>query len=277
MSGIIEVENLSFGYTPEETILKALSFEVMPGTFVGIAGPNGAGKTTLLNLLCGLLTPKAGSIEIDTAHIESYSIRKLAQKVSVVRHEFVPVFDFTVRECVSMARTPYLGTFGFEGKDDKKFVNDALAITDTARFAHRPLAQLSGGERQRVFIARALAQNTAILLLDEPTSFLDLKHQVGIYDLLKTAQLEKGKTIVAVTHDINLTIQYADEVLLLGADSSYQHGRAKDVFSLDQIEKVFGVRTFAGKVGGENFFLPLGKFAKDSRQITSKLDGGQQE
>ncbi|MCJ7778080.1 MAG: ABC transporter ATP-binding protein, partial [Sedimentisphaerales bacterium] len=187
MNGIIEVENLSFGYCAGE-ILKNLNFEVMPGKFVGIAGPNGAGKTTLLNLLCGLLRPKAGSIKIDAAHIESYSVKKLAQKVAVVRQEFVPVFDFTVAEMVSMARTPYLGTFGFESKADKKFVAEALEMTDTAQFASRPLAQLSGGERQQVFIARALAQNTPILLLDEPTSFLDLKHQVGIYDLLKRMQ-----------------------------------------------------------------------------------------
>jgi iron complex transport system ATP-binding protein len=269
MSNIIEVENLSFGYRSQNTILKDISFEVKAGTFLAIAGPNGAGKTTLLNLLCGLLKPKAGSIEIDTAHIESYSVKKLAQKAAVVRQEFVPVFDFTVAEIVAMARTPYLGTFGFESKSDKKLVNDALKITDTICFAERPLAHLSGGERQRVFIARALAQNTAILLLDEPTSFLDLKHQVGIYDLLKAAQLEQGKTIVAVTHDINLAAQYADVTLLLGADSSYQYGLTKDVFSPEQIEKVFSVKTFSGKVGQEKFFIPLGKFAKDSRQINS--------
>jgi len=276
MNAIIQVEKLSFGYYAK-TILKDLSFEVMPGMFVGIAGPNGAGKTTLLNLLCGLLSPKAGSIKIDAAHIESYSVKKLAQKVAVVRQEFVPVFDFTVTEMVSMARTPYLGTFGFESRTDKKIVAEALEMTDTAQFASRPLGNLSGGERQRVFIARALAQNTAILLLDEPTSFLDLKHRVGIYDLLKKMQLEKGKTIVAVTHDINLTIQYCDETLLLGADSSYQYGQAKDVFSPQQIEKVFGVRTFACKVGQENFFLPLGQYAKDGEIITSKPAGSRQK
>ena len=272
MSGIIEVENLSFGYRSQGTILKDISFEVMPGTFLAIAGPNGAGKTTLLNLLCGLLTPKAGSIKIDTAPIESYSVKKLAQKVAVVRQEFVPVFDFTVAQVVSMSRTPYLGTFGFESQADKKFINEALEMTDTAQFSSRPLAELSGGERQRVFIARALAQNTPILLLDEPTAFLDLKHQVGVYDLLKAMQLEKGKTIVAVTHDINLAAQYADVTLLLGADSSYQHGRAKDVFSPGQIERVFGVRGFTGKIGQEKFFIPLGKFAKDSNQIGRKPD-----
>ena len=277
MSGIIEVENLSFGYIKQSRILENISFEVSPGTFLAIAGPNGAGKTTLLNLLCGLLKPKAGSIEIDTANIESYSVKKLAQKVAVVRQEFVPVFDFTVTEMVAMARTPYLGTFGFESKADREIVNEALKATDTAHFASRTLSSLSGGERQRVFIARALAQNTAILLLDEPTSFLDLKHQVGIYDLLKRMQLEKAKTIVAVTHDINLAVQYADVTLLLGADSSYQYGRVKDVFSQEQIEKVFGVRIFSGKVGQQKFFIPLGKFAKDSRQAGSNPDSSRQK
>ncbi|MHC4071144.1 MAG: ABC transporter ATP-binding protein, partial [Planctomycetota bacterium] len=179
MSGIIEVNNLSFGYTPQSRILENLSFEVMPGAFVGIAGPNGAGKTTLLNLLCGLLSLEAGSIRIDAVDIESYSVRELARKVAVVRQEFVPAFDFTVEETVMMARTPYLGTCGFEGKADREIVTEAIEATDTARFASRPLGNLSGGERQRVFIARALAQDTEILLLDEPTSFLDFKHQVG--------------------------------------------------------------------------------------------------
>jgi len=267
MRGIIEVENLSFGYY-DKTILKNLNFKVMQGTFLAVAGPNGAGKTTLLNLLCGLLKPKNGSIDIDGANVESYSVRELAQKVAIVRQEFVPVFDFTVTEVVSMARTPYLGILGFEGPADKKHISEALEMTDTAQFASRPLANLSAGERQRVFIARALAQDTAILLLDEPTTFLDLKHQVGIYDLLKRMQREYSRTIVAVTHDINLTIQYCDETLLLGGDSSYRYGSATDIFSSQQIEKTFGVRTFEGTVGKQRFFLPIGKFAK-ANQITN--------
>ncbi len=283
MSSIIEVKNVSFGYFPQCRILQDVSFDVKAGTFLSIAGPNGAGKTTLLNLLCGLLRPQAGSIMIDAARIQSYSPRRLAQKIAVVRQEFVPVFDFTVAEVVSMARTPYLGTFGFDGKTDREAVSQGLEATDTAQFAMRPMKNLSGGERQRVFIARALAQNTPIMLLDEPTSFLDLKHQVHIYDLLKAAQLEKGKTIVAITHDINLAAQYCDEILLLtgrrpamqrpenGTENarSYFIGKAKDIFSPAQIEDVFGVRVFAGKVGNENFFIPLGRFAKDSGQASS--------
>jgi len=272
MSSIIQVENLSFGYTSRSTILKDINFNVKSGTFLAIAGPNGVGKTTLLNLLCGLLRPRRGYIKIDSVSVKSYSIKKLAQKIAVVRQEFVPVFDFTVMEVVSMARTPYLGTFGFDSRTDEEIVQKALNATDTAQFALRSLRSLSGGERQRVFIARALAQNTDVLLLDEPTSFLDLKHQVGIYDLLKAAQLEKGKTIVAITHDINLAAQYADKILLIGANSSYHTGKTEDVFSPQQIEKVFGIRTFAGNVGHEKFFLPLGKFAKDSSQINGKTN-----
>lgn len=291
MTDIIEVENLSFGYTPQSAILKNISFGVKTGAFLAIAGPNGAGKTTLLNLLCGLLRPEAGSITIDAKRMESYSVKELSQMIAVVRQEFVPVFDFSVTEVISMARTPYLGTFGFESKTDREIVDEALEVTETAQFAQRSLGTLSGGERQRVFIARALAQNTPVLLLDEPTSFLDLKHQVGIYDLLKSAQLEKGKTIVAVTHDINLAAQYCDEILLLGgsqlshaapqsqnatrARSSYRVGKTKDVFSPEQIEQVFGVRVFAGNVGQEKFFIPLGKFARDIKQIDNKPDGHQ--
>jgi iron complex transport system ATP-binding protein len=263
----IEVENLCFAYPAQRwagqtEILKNISFRLDQGGFLSIAGPNGAGKTTLLNLISGLLKPMAGAISIDDCLLQSFSIRQLAKKIAVVRQEFVPVFEFSVLQVVSMARTPYLGAFAFESKADQKAIGDALEMTDTARFADRTLNHLSGGERQRVFIARALAQQTPILLLDEPTSFLDLKHQVGIYDLLKRMQQEYGKTIVAVTHDINLTIQFADEVLLLGADGSYYIGETNNVFSPQQIEQVFGVRTFTGKVGQENFFLPLGKFAK---------------
>jgi len=273
---IIKVSNLSFAYSETE-VLRDLSFEVRSQSFLTIAGPNGAGKSTLLNLLCRALRPKSGSISIDSAAIESYSTKALARKVAVVRQEYIPIFGFRVAEMVSMARTPYFDALGFETKADRRIVAEVLEMTDTAQFASRTLAELSGGERQRVFIARALAQDTDILLLDEPTSFLDLKHQVGIYDLLKTAQLEKGKTIVAVTHDINLGAQYCDEALLIGADSFYHVGRVEDVFSPQQIEEVFGVRTFAGKVGQGKFFLPLGKFAKDTGIINTTLNNGRQE
>ena len=267
MSSIIEVENLSFGYTPQSMVLKDISFTVSPGTFLAIAGPNGAGKTTLLDLLCAGLSPKTGKVMIDSVPVQSYDVEALAERIAVVRQGFVPMFGFSVIETVMMARTRHFGAMGFESKDDRDIVNEALELTDTAQFASRPIGSLSGGERQRVFIARALAQETDTLLLDEPTNFLDLKHQVGIYDLLKAAQLDKGKTVVAVTHDINLATQYCDQALLLGTDGSYRFGPAAEVLSAEQIEGVFGVTVFAGQIGKGKFFVPLGEFAKDKSKI----------
>jgi iron complex transport system ATP-binding protein len=272
MSGIIEIENLSFSYTSESAVLKNISFEVKPGAFVAIAGPNGAGKSTLLKLMCHALKPKSGVIRIDAEPIETYSIQALAAKVSVVRQELVPIFGFSVMETVLMARTPYYGSSGFESQADREIANEALKITETDRFASRPLTSLSSGERQRVCIARALAQNSPIMLLDEPTSFLDLKHQVGIYDLLKAAQVEKGKTIVAVTHDINLASQYCDEILLLGTNSSYHIGKTNTVLIPERIKEIFGVDFFSGSLGQEYFFIPLGKFAKDSKKTNQESE-----
>ncbi len=266
MSAIAKVRDLSFGYSPAQTILRSLSFEVQQGQFLTIAGPNGAGKTTLLNLLCALLKPDKGKIEIDSAGIESYSARALAMKIAVVRQQFVPVFEFSASQVVSMARTPYLGTFGFERSNDRRLVTQALEMTEVSRFAHRTLAQLSGGERQRVFIARALAQDTPILLLDEPTSSLDIKHQVAIFDLLKRLQAEKAKTIIAVTHDINLAAQYCDRALLLGSDCSCWYGSSSEVLTAERIEKVFGVECLVGTAGKQSFLVPVGKYTKKSEQ-----------
>lgn len=269
MSVTIEVDNLDFSYTRDRTILKNLSFRVEAGTFLAIAGPNGAGKSTLLNLICGILTPKSGTIKLDASPVGSYSTESLAEKLAVVRQEFMPVFGFSVMETVLMARTRYFGAMGFESRADRQAASEALEATDTTQFASRSLPSLSGGERQRVFIARALAQNSSALLLDEPTSFLDFKHQVGIYDLLKAVQIDKGKTIVAVTHDINLASQYCDEILLLGRDGRYHIGRTGAVLSPDRIREVFDVEVFTGKIGRENFFIPLGKLARDSSDSQS--------
>jgi len=256
----IEVDRLSFSY-PRVQVLNSVTFNVDNGAFVAVVGPNGCGKSTLINLLCGLLKPQAGSIKIDGKPIQSYSTQQLAKQLAVVRQQIVSVFEFTVAETVLISRTTSFTQAGFETKTDRQIVLDALKLTDTEKFASRKLSQLSGGERQRVFIARALAQDTPVLLLDEPTSFLDLKHQVAIYDLLKDAQLTKGKTVFSVTHDINLAAQYADSVLLLADDKTYLYGTVEQLFQPEKIQKVFGVKTFSPRYGGQKFFIPLGKFA----------------
>jgi len=270
----MQLQDVTFAYEPARPVLGPITLALEAGTFLTVVGPNGAGKSTLINLLAGLLRPQSGTIAVDGCDIQSYDRRRLARKLAIVRQEFVPVFGFSVVETVMMARTPHLGPLGFERPEDRDIVMEALELTDTAQFASRPLAELSGGERQRVFIARALAQDTPILLLDEPTSFLDLNHQVKIYDLLKRVQHDKHRTIVAVTHDINLAAQYCDQALLLQPCSAqsgpeiahearrYRMGPTSEVFASAEIEKAFGVRVFSARVGRENVVLPLGKWPK---------------
>jgi iron complex transport system ATP-binding protein len=277
----VQVENVQFGYVRSRPILSNLTFAVNAGRFLAIVGPNGVGKSTLVNLIAGLLSPQAGTIRVKGTPITSYRTRDLAQKIAFVPQETVPVFQFSVAEVVMMARTIHYGAFGFERPADRDRVRHALDLTDTVGFASRPLGSLSAGERQRVFIARALAQDTPILLMDEPTSFLDLKHQVHIYDLLKTIQARQSRAIVAVTHDINLAAQYCDEVLLLEPPSvanaegtsdaaplpgatRYRIGAPSQVLTTSLVAQAFGVRGFSGSVGRERFFLPLGKRAKDA-------------
>jgi iron complex transport system ATP-binding protein len=268
---IIQVDNISFSY-PGVEVLKKLRFDVEEGRFLAVAGPNGSGKTSLLNLLCGNLKASEGSIVIDSAPVHSYETGAMARKVAMVRQQFIPVFGFTAAEAVMMGRTPHMGRRAFDSAADRNAVSAALEATDTLRLADRTLSNLSAGERQRVFIARALAQETPILLLDEPTSFLDLKHQVQIYDLLKAAQKQEGKTILIVTHDINLAAQYCDSVLLMaGKGSYYTSSSPGQLLAEGLLEKVFDVRGFTGKVGREGFFLPLGRLARDSGLLTDGL------
>lgn len=271
MSNAIEVDNLSFGYKRRQRILQQVSFVVESGTFLAIVGPNGAGKSTLLNLLCRTLKADSGRILIHETKIDSYSHRTLARKVAVVRQESAPVFTFSVAETVAMARIPYRRALGFPDKDDIGHIQDALQITETAHLADRSMSNLSGGERQRVYIARALAQDTDILLLDEPTSFLDLKHQVAIYDLLKTAQRDRRRTIVAVSHDVNLALQYSDNVLLLGGPDVHRCGPARDVLTVGQMEQIFGCRIRAGRLGTGEFFMPLGKYGFDAESSANTV------
>ena len=162
MTASVQLQDVTFGYRPTESVLRQVSLTVESGTFLAVVGPNGAGKSTLINLLAGLLKPRSGTISIDGANIQSYRQPQLAQKVAVVRQEFIPAFGFSVAETVMMARTPYFGQAGFERQADRAIVTEAMELTDTSPFAARPLASLSGGERQRVFIARALAQETKV-------------------------------------------------------------------------------------------------------------------
>jgi iron complex transport system ATP-binding protein len=261
---LIEVEHLRFGYM-QAPILSDLSFVVNEGAFCAIAGPNGAGKTTLMRLLAGLLKPHSGTIKLNGKKINSYAPKSLARQLAVVCQEYVPVFDFTVLEMVTMVRQNRRDFVLFENDDDRHIVADALEQTEIIHLAGRKLNELSGGERQRVFIARALAQNTPILLLDEPTNHLDMKHQIRIFDLLKKLQLEQRKTILAVTHDLNMACQYCDHAMLLTGGEMIVASPA-EVFTAERIKAVFEVDGFQGSVRNKPFFIPLGGWGGDTQE-----------
>ena len=279
MSAAVAVDNLCFGFVGHPPLLDNLSFQVESGSFLGIVGPNGVGKTTLLKLLSGQLRPTGGTVSMEGWPVHTLSVSQRAQRMALVHQQALPVFGYTVAQTVMMARTRYLGASGFESKQDRSILIDVLTNTDTVHLADRALWSLSGGERQRVFIARALAQQTDLLLLDEPTSFLDLKHQIATYDLLKAAQTNKQRTIVAITHDINLAAQYCDCILLLGnstggqsgqntpGTASYYKGTPDEVLTEERIAQVFGVAIASGVIGKMRLFMPLSRTAEPDKLL----------
>jgi iron complex transport system ATP-binding protein len=253
----IQVDNLSFDY-PHTRVFSHLSFSIPVGTFLAILGPNGSGKTTLLHLLARLLKPKTGSIHLSDQLIQSLPITRLSRLLSLVRQEFPAAFDFTVAEMVMMGRTSRFGWFGFESPSDQAAVEEALVSTHLSDLADRKLCELSSGQRQRAFIARAIAQDTPIILLDEPTAFLDLKHQIIVLELLKRLNQNHQKTIITTIHDLNLASQFVDRIMFLGSESRYFIGPAKEALSKERIETFFEVTGLISQQGQSSFFLPTG-------------------
>jgi iron complex transport system ATP-binding protein len=224
------------------------SFEIAHPGLVAIAGPNGAGKSTLLGIMAGLRSPYFGSVTFDSKEVRDWRKRDFARRVAFLPQMFQLEFPFTAEQVVLMGRTPYGGGW-FESPDDIQFAERAMSITDTTAFRARDFRSLSGGERQRVVLASALAQRPETLLLDEPTTFLDLKHQLSMYRLLADLGRE-GMSIVAVTHDLNLALQFADRVLVLDRGRIAADGIPRDVLTPDLIHQVFGVRArvFEGRL-----------------------------
>lgn len=254
---LIDIKNLTFSYKTEP-VLSSLSLTVCNGEFWIVAGPNGSGKTTLMKIISRIIRAYSGQIKISGKDLKNYTTHDLSKHLATVRQEYIPAFGYSVFETVMMARTLHFGWLGFESKQDRQIVEKSLEMTNTIQFADRLLSEISGGERQRVFIARALAQKSNILLLDEPTSNLDMKHQVAIYDLLKKLQNEQNITIMMVVHDINLARQYCDKVLLVGQDSKYLTGKPDDVLNEDNIGRYYEVSGCFTETQGTKFFIPRG-------------------
>jgi iron complex transport system ATP-binding protein len=235
---ILQAEHISFSYNGAP-VLRDVSFAVETGDFVGLIGPNGTGKTTLLNLIDGILKPRAGMIRIHGVPLHQLQRDALAKIVAVVPQESPMIFPFLVQEVVLMGRAPHLGKWRFEGEKDLAIVKQAMAVTDTLALAGRSMNRLSGGERQRVLIARALAQEPQLLLLDEPTASLDIRHQVEFFNLIKTLNMTQGLTVIAVTHDINLASLYCDRIILLKEGRIQVAGPPVEVITEEHIQAVY--------------------------------------
>lgn len=235
---MIQIKNLNF-YYDNEKILEDIELKINPGEFVGIIGPNGSGKTTLLKNICQVLKPNTGTILID-GRIH-YKPKELAQKLAVVSENESVNFDFTVLEVVLMGRAPFLGRFQQEGKEDIEIAKRSMAATDTLQFIERPITQLSAGERQRVFIAQCLAQTPKIILLDEPTNYLDINHKIRIFNLLSLLNKENGVTILSILHDLNLASRYCQRLVLMSKGKIFASGATEDVLTVINIQKVYGI------------------------------------
>jgi len=235
----VEVKNLSYAYE-DLRVLEDLSFSVNPGEFFVVIGPNGSGKTTLMKLIAGLLRSKRAKIRIMGEDIRSYGRKDLARRIAFVPQSVPLDFPFTVSDVVLFGRAPHLGTFGLESENDIKLAEQAMAFTGVDHLARRRMDQLSGGERQRVFIARAVCQEPAIMILDEPTAALDIAHQMRIMDLMEKMKREKAITSIMVSHDINLAAMYADTLLLLRNGRLSEWGPPKDILSYATLEPVYG-------------------------------------
>jgi iron complex transport system ATP-binding protein len=238
---MLNATELSFAYHRGTRVLDDVSLSIARGSIAGLIGPNGSGKTTLLRVLNGTLTPAAGSVSLDGVALSAMSRLGVAKRIAVVPQETQVTFDFTALEIVLMGRYPHLGAFAIEGRDDVSIARKALAATGTAALESRQFATLSGGEKQRVVIASALAQSSDVLLLDEPTTALDIGFQFEIASLLSRLNRERGTTMVVSTHDLNLAAMLCTELVLLKSGRVLAVGPTRDVLTPENIRRLYDV------------------------------------
>ncbi len=251
MIPLVEVRDVAFGYGGSFR-LEGVSFELAAGEILGVIGPNASGKTTLVRLLSKVREPERGEIRLGDAPLRRLGRRALAREVAVVPQDLVPAFPITVEELVLMGRHPRAEGRFFESPHDLAKAREAMARAGVLELAGEPLESLSGGERQRAVLARALAQEPRLLLLDEPTSHLDLRHQREIVGLLRGLNRERGTTILLVSHDLSLAGEVADRLLLLSCGRVAKLGTPAEVLDEQTLEAAYGcpVRVEKSPVSG---------------------------
>jgi iron complex transport system ATP-binding protein len=236
---VLHIRGLTCGYG-SDFLLKDVTFTVSRGQMVGVIGPNGSGKTTLLRAITKVIVPPKGTVYLDGMDVSRLGAKELARKLAVVSRPHEEDVKITIEEYVFLGRTPHRQGLGLlENNSDLQIVHEAMALTDVLALRERFMTDLSSGERQLASIARAIAQEPILLLLDEPTSHLDIAHQIRVLDLIKRLNRERGLTVVIVLHDLNLAAQYCDRLLLLDNGRVRKEGTPEEVLTYDIIESVY--------------------------------------
>lgn len=237
---ILDIEHLAFAYD-DKRILHDISFSVNKGEVLGVLGPNGTGKTTMIKCINNILKPCEGNVFFRGRNISEFSAKELGKIIAYVPQYSSGFFDISVVDTVLSGRIPYAGTSYSD--EDREIVFKIIEKMGLEKFAFRSIKNMSGGERQRVFIARALAQQPQIIILDEPTSSLDLKNQLFILNNIAQLATENGMTIIMTIHDLNLASMYCDKIIMLKDGYVFAHGRTKDVLTKKNVKAIYGVDT----------------------------------
>ena len=254
----MRVDNLFFAYDKDD-IIKGISFEIKDNKITTLMGANGCGKSTLFQLLTKNLRPREGSVFLDQRDIKDIRLKEFAQNVAIVHQYNTAPPDLPVHSLIAYGRIPFFKHFAkAEDKDkDKEIVDWALEVTDMSELKNRRMGQLSGGQRQRAWIAMALAQQPKILLLDEPTTYLDVKFQIEILRLIKSLNKDYSMTIVMVLHDINQAIYYSDEIIGMKKGSILFQGNPDDVITEESIQDMYGIHLKVSNVENQKFVLTV--------------------
>lgn len=238
---LFNLENVSFAYGSNE-VINHLDLELQAGCFYGIVGPNGCGKTTLLDLLTGCKQPRTGAIRLKDKPLGSYSKRHLAKQLALVPQEFDIGFGFTVEETVMMGRHPHIARFASPSQNDWYQVERAMDLIGVTPLRNHPINALSGGQKQRAIVARALAQDTPVILFDEATSSLDVKYTLQIFNIARQLVSQEGRTVVAVVHNLNLAAAFCEKIIFIKDGSMAHFGPVAETMTPETIKAVFDVQ-----------------------------------
>lgn len=257
VDNIFEIKDLSFSYGNNK-VINGLNLKIKEGKITTLIGANGCGKSTLFNLMTKNIKPDNGKIFLDGQNIEQMKLKDFARKTAIVHQYNTAPPDITVEKLVEFGRTPY-HTMGLSPNPevDREKVRFALEITNTEKFEDKPVSQLSGGQKQRVWIAMALAQDTKILFLDEPTTYLDIRYQLQILRLVKRLNSEFNITVIMVLHDINQSLCYSDEIVAMQNGKVLSQGVPREIITPKLIEDVYGVTLETGEIDGKPFVIPV--------------------